>query len=94
MNINILYFPLIPEADVMEKVYINTEYIKLQQALKLANIVGSGSDAKLMIQEGFVYVNGELCTMRGKKLRNGDKVKVSGEIIEKDHEFVIAYHEN
>ncbi len=94
MNINILYFPLIPEANVMEKVYINTEYIKLQQALKLANIVGSGSDAKLMIQEGFVYVNGQLCTMRGKKLRNGDKVKVSGEIVERDYEFVIAYHEN
>ena len=94
MNINILYFPLIPEADVMEKVYINTEYIKLQQALKLANIVGSGSDAKLMIQEGFVYVNGQLCKMRGKKLRNGDKVKVSGEIVERDYEFVIAYHEN
>ena len=94
MNINILYFPLIQEADAMEKLYINTEYIKLQQALKLANIVGSGSDAKLMIQEGFVYVNGQLCTMRGKKLRNGDKVKVSGEIVERDYEFVIAYHEN
>ena len=80
----------------MEKIYINTEYIKLQQALKLANIVSQGSDAKMIIQEGFVYVNDEKCTMRGKKLRNGDVVKIKGELFEKDEdtEFMICDHDN
>ncbi len=80
----------------MEKIYINTEYIKLQQALKLANIVSQGSDAKMIIKEGFVYVNDEKCTMRGKKLRNSDVVKIKGELFEKDEdtEFMICDHDN
>ncbi len=80
----------------MDKIYIKTEFIKLQQALKLANIVGQGSDAKLIIQEGFVCVNGEKCTLRGKKLRNGDIVKVMGDVFEKneDMEFMIADYDS
>lgn len=52
---------------------ITTEYIKLQDAMKYANIVYSGGEAKQLILEGAVSVNGEICTMRGKKLRPGDK---------------------
>ena len=62
----------------MEKIVITTEYIKLQDLLKFANIVSSGGEAKIIIQEGLVKVNGEVCTMRGKKLRPGDDVEVDG----------------
>lgn len=58
---------------------ISTEYIKLQDALKFANLVYSGGEAKAVIQEGAVLVNGEVCTMRGKKLRTGDKVSFAGQ---------------
>ncbi len=58
---------------------IQTEYIKLQDAMKYANIVYSGGEAKALIQEGEVTVNGEVCTMRGKKLRPGDKFGFNGE---------------
>ena len=60
---------------------ITTEYIKLQDALKLANLVGSGGEAKVHIQEGQVTVNGEICTMRGKKLRPGDSFTFQGQTI-------------
>ena len=53
-------------------VVIGTEFIKLEAAMKLANAVPSGGIAKTLIQEGQVTVNGEVCTMRGKKLRHGD----------------------
>ena len=62
----------------MEKVSITTEFIKLQQFLKLANAVSQGSDAKHFIQEGLVKVNGEICTMRGKKIFDGDVVSFEG----------------
>ena len=62
----------------METVYITTEYIKLESFLKLANLVMSGGEAKLMIQDGLVKVNGETCLMRGKKLREGDVVSFRG----------------
>lgn len=55
-------------------VSIQTEFIKLDALLKLANLVGSGGEAKILIQEGEVSVNGDVCTMRGKKLRPGDLV--------------------
>ena len=58
----------------MEKININTEYIKLDAMLKFAGAVGTGGEAKLVIAEGMVTVNGETCTMRGKKLYPGDKV--------------------
>ena len=54
-------------------VSISTEYIKLQDAMKFANIVYSGGEAKQLILEEQVLVNGEICTMRGKKLYPGDK---------------------
>ena len=53
---------------------ITTEFIKLQDLLKLANLVGTGGEAKIVIQNGDVSVNGEVCTMRGKKLHPGDEV--------------------
>ena len=59
-------------------VAISTEFIKLQDAMKFANIVYSGGEAKALIQEGAVEVNGEVCTMRGKKLRPGDKFTFDG----------------
>ena len=61
-----------------EQLAISTEYIKLQDAMKYANIVYSGGEAKTLIQEGEVTVNGEVCTMRGKKLRPGDKFAFNG----------------
>ncbi len=59
----------------MEKISINTEYIKLDQFLKYANIVESGGVAKIIIQDGLVKVNGEVCTQRGKKVRVNDTVE-------------------
>ena len=58
----------------MEKIAIESEYIKLDALLKYASLVGTGGEAKLVIQEGLVTVNGETCTARGKKLRPGDVV--------------------
>ena len=63
----------------METIEITTEYIKLQDLLKLAAAVQTGGEAKLVIQEGDVMVNGEVCTMRGKKLRPGDDVCFNGQ---------------
>ena len=60
---------------------ITTEFIKLQDALKYANLVYSGGEAKTLIQEGEVKVNGEVCTMRGKKLRPGDTFSFAGQTI-------------
>ena len=61
-------------------VVIHTEYIKLQDAMKLAHIVYSGGEAKVLIQEEQVTVNGEVCTMRGKKLYPGDKFQFQDQI--------------
>ena len=58
----------------MEKIAIETEFIKLDSLLKYAALVGTGGEAKYVIAEGLVRVNGEVCTMRGKKLRPGDTV--------------------
>lgn len=65
-------------AEVRTPITITTEYIKLESFLKLANAVDSGGVAKLLIQDGEAKVNGEVCTMRGKKLRDGDKVDFGG----------------
>ena len=62
----------------MEKVYIHTEFIKLQQVLKLAGLVDQGSDVKYYLSDGMVYVNGQQATERGKKIRHGDIVEVKG----------------
>ena len=59
----------------MEKIAIETEYIKLDALLKYAALVGTGGEAKQVINDGMVMVNGEVCTMRGKKIRPGDIVQ-------------------
>lgn len=61
-------------------IQIHTEFIKLQDLLKFAGAVETGGDAKLIIQEGRVSVNGEICTMRGKKMRPGDRAAIDGEM--------------
>lgn len=58
----------------MKKIKIDTEFIKLDSFLKWAAIVSSGAEAKILIQNGEVLVNGEVCTQRGKKLRTNDCV--------------------
>lgn len=63
----------------MQTIHIKDDFIKLGQALKLAGLVESGVDAKFVIQDGMVKVNGETETRRGKKLIAGDKVEYKGE---------------
>ena len=65
----------------LHDIQIHTEYIKLQDLLKFAGAVETGGDAKLIIQEGQVQVNGEVCTMRGKKMRPGDRCILDNELI-------------
>lgn len=65
----------------METIKLRDEFIKLGQALKAAGLVGSGVEAKLVIQDGLVLVNGEIQTQRGKKLYDGDEVSYRGETI-------------
>lgn len=62
----------------VEEIPIQTEYIRLDAFLKLANLVESGGMAKNVIQDGQVRVNGEACLQRGKKLRPGDTVSFMG----------------
>ena len=62
----------------MKEIIIRDSFIKLGQALKLAGLVSSGVEAKILIEEGKVLVNGEKETRRGRKLRDGDEVTVSG----------------
>ena len=68
------------------RVVIGTEFIKLESAMKLANCVPSGGSAKLVIQDGLVSVNGEVCTMRGKKLYPGDSFEFEGQ------SYIISIH--
>ena len=68
-------------------VVISTEFIKLQDAMKYANAVPTGGLAKTEIQEGNVTVNGETCTMRGKKLYPGDRFAFDGDT------YLICIHE-
>lgn len=67
----------------MEKqiIFIDTEFIKLQDLLKFAGLVETGGQAKILIQDGYVTVNGEICTMRG-KIRNGDIVTLDDDTLE------------
>ena len=66
----------------MTEVKIDTEFIKLDALLKFANLVSSGGEAKIRIAEGEVLVNGESCTMRGKKCRAGDTVELEGQTVQ------------
>ena len=59
-------------------VSISTEFIRLDALLKFAGLCGTGGEAKERVQGGEVSVNGEVCTMRGKKLRPGDVAELSG----------------
>ena len=69
----------------MKTITIHTEFIKLQDLLKYANLVETGGMAKECVQGGEVTVNGEVCTMRGKKIRPGDVVSFEGQ------ELTVAY---
>ena len=69
-------------------VVIKTEFIKLQDAMKYSNAAESGGMAKAAIQDGDVLVNGEICTMRGKKLYPGDRFSFLGT------EYLICIHES
>ena len=70
---------VVRKKDASIPVTIHTEFIKLQDAMKYANVVYSGGEAKSMILEEQVQVNGEVCTMRGKKLRPGDTFTFMGQ---------------
>ena len=63
-----------------QELAIETEYIKLDSCLKFAGIAMTGGHAKIMIEQGEVSVNGEICSERGRKLRDGDEVRVGREI--------------
>ena len=65
-----------------EKIAFSTEFIKLDSFLKYAGAVQTGGHAKLLVQNGEVFVNGEICTMRGKKIRPGDTVELHGVLYE------------
>ena len=69
----------------MKVIHIETEYIKLQDLLKFAAAVSTGGEAKILIQEGDVTVNGEVCTMRGKKIRPGDDSAL------RDEQYTVTY---
>ena len=76
----------VKKKETAERISIQTEFIKLESAMKLANVIPSGGTAKLEIQDGNVLVNGEVCTMRGKKLYPGDKFSFNGDT------YVITVH--
>ena len=65
----------------METITISTEFIKLQDLMKFGNLVSSGGEAKERIQAGEVRLNGEVCTMRGKKCLPGDTVELDGRAV-------------
>jgi ribosome-associated protein len=66
----------------MKIIKIRTPFIKLDQFLKFAEVVQGGGEAKILIQDGLVEVNGEVCTQRGKKLYSGDRVQFENESYE------------
>ena len=65
-----------------EKIVIDTEFIKLDNLLKLGGVAQTGRQAKIMVQNGEVKLNGESCVMRNKKIRNGDVVETDDKVIE------------
>lgn len=66
----------------MERITINEEFIRLDSLMKYAGMCSSGGRAKYLIQNGEVMLNGEVCTMRGKKIRPGDRVAYNGRTVE------------
>lgn len=67
---------------MMEQIQITGEFIKLDALLKFANLVSSGGEAKIRIAQGEVLVNGEVCTMRGRKLRPSDTAGLDGNTVQ------------
>ena len=78
---------VVKKKETAERISIQTEFIKLESAMKLANIIPTGGTAKLEIQDGNVLVNGEVCTMRGKKLYPGDRFNFDGQ------DYLVTIHE-
>ena len=78
---------IVKKKEAATPVVISTEFIKLQDALKFVNAVPTGGIAKTEIQEGNVFVNGEVCTMRGKKLYPGDRFNFDGQ------DYLVTIHE-
>ncbi|WP_316621808.1 RNA-binding S4 domain-containing protein [Ruminococcus sp.] len=66
----------------MERITINEEYIRLDNLMKFSGLCDTGGRAKYLIQNGEVKLNGEVCTMRGKKIRTGDRVEYQGRTVE------------
>lgn len=66
----------------MEKITINEEYIRLDNLMKFSGLCHSGGKAKFLIQNGEVKLNGEICTMRGKKIRPGDTIQYQNQTVE------------
>jgi len=62
-----------------ETITIQGDFIKLDALMKFASLVASGGEAKMAIADGLVSVNGEVCTMRGKKIRSGDRISFCGQ---------------
>ena len=71
----------------METIVITTEFIKLQDLMKFGNMVSTGGEAKMMILDGQVKVDGEVCFMRGKKIRPGNVVNFDG------GDYTVAYED-
>lgn len=74
----------------MEIITINEKYIRLDNLMKFSGMCNSGGRAKYLIQSGEVKLNGEICTMRGKKLRHGDKVTYQDKTVEVAVESSVA----
>lgn len=72
----------------METIEIREDFIKLDSMMKFASLVASGGEAKRAIADGLVFVNGEVCLMRGKKIRPGDVVSFCGQ------DYTVRNHEN
>lgn len=66
----------------IEKVYIDQDFIKLDSLLKFGGVVPTGGQTKVLVQSGKVYVNGKVCTERGKKIHVGDQVQNEDKILE------------
>ena len=79
---------VVKKKDNAVPVVIGTEFIKLEAALKFCNATESGGMAKAVIQDGEVTVNGEVCTMRGKKLYPGDRFSFNGQ------HYLVSIHES
>ena len=71
----------------MEEIAIHTDFIKLDALMKFSALAESGGEAKQLIADGLVKVNGEVCLMRGKKLFPGDMVSFDGQTVKVVHEY-------